>query len=72
VPEDKIVNCMTIDLEDWLYGAVSTSHPITTRVIHNVEHLLRLLERYRVRATFFALGKVCEKFPILLNMIMAS
>jgi polysaccharide deacetylase family protein (PEP-CTERM system associated) len=72
VPEDKIVNCMTIDLEDWLYGAVSTSHPITTRVIHNVERLLRLLERYRVRATFFALGKVCEKFPILLNMIRAA
>ena len=64
-----IQNAMTIDLEDWMQGALDPSYPITARVLPNVERLLRLLARHDVRATFFALGKVCEKFPQILEMV---
>jgi polysaccharide deacetylase family protein (PEP-CTERM system associated) len=69
VNDPRILNAMTIDLEDWMQSTLGPDHPITSRVIYNLERFLRLLNRHHVRATFFALGKVCEKFPILLEMV---
>lgn len=67
--DQPILNAMTIDLEDWMQSTLGPEHPITSRVIPNLERFLRLLAKHDVRATFFALGKVCEKFPILLEMV---
>lgn len=66
-----VVNAFTVDLEDWAHGLLGGETPITSRVVGNVERMLALLERHNVRATFFALGKVCEKFPELLPRVAA-
>ena len=67
-----VVNAFTVDLEDWAYGLLGGETPITSRVVGNVERMLALLEQHNVKATFFALGKVCKKFPELLPRVAAG
>lgn len=67
-----VVNAMTVDLEDWAQAVLGTRLPITTRVLRNTDRVLSLLDRYRIRATFFALGRVCEQFPNLLPTIASA
>lgn len=67
-----ITNALTIDLEDWAQSVLGPQTPITTRVLRNTDRMLNLLARYGVRATFFALGKVCERFPSLLPQIASA
>ena len=66
-----VVNAFTVDLEDWAHGLLGGETPITSRVVGSVERMLALLERHNVKATFFVLGKVCEKFPELLPRVAA-
>jgi polysaccharide deacetylase family protein (PEP-CTERM system associated) len=70
--DTEIVNAFTVDLEDWTQSVLGPTAPITERVLANTDCTLELLARFRVRATFFALGKVCEKFPQLLPRIAAA
>ena len=67
-----VVNAMTIDLEDWAQAVLGTYLPITDRVLRNTDRVLSLLDEHRIHATFFALGKVCEKFPSLLPTIASA
>ena len=67
-----ITNALTVDLEDWTQSVLGPSTPITDCVVGNTERVLALLDRHRVRATFFALGKVCERFPHLLGSIASA
>ncbi len=67
-----IVNAFTVDLEDWAHGLLGGDTPITSRVLGNVEGMLGLLDRYNIKATFFALGKVCEQFPAILPQVAAA
>lgn len=67
-----MLNALTIDLEDWPQAVLDPSLPITDRVVGNVDRLLALLDRHSVRATFFALGKVCERHPRLLPLIQSA
>ena len=68
----SVVNAMTVDLEDWAQAVLGPQLPITERVLKNTERILALLDEHSIRATFFALGKVCEKFPSLLPTIAAA
>jgi polysaccharide deacetylase family protein (PEP-CTERM system associated) len=67
-----MLNAITIDLEDWAQAVLDPGLPITDHVIANTERVLELLDRYHVRATFFALGKVCERFPQLLPAVASA
>jgi polysaccharide deacetylase family protein (PEP-CTERM system associated) len=67
-----MLNAMTIDLEDWAQAVVGPDLPVTEHVLANTERVLRFLDRHRVRATFFALGKVCERFASLLPDIASA
>lgn len=66
---NHVLNAFTVDLEDWMQSTLGPDWPITPRVIGNLERMLRLLRRHGVRATFFALGKVCQQFPQLLARV---
>ncbi len=66
------LNAMTVDLEDWAQSVLDPGHPVTARVVDNTQRVLDLLDRHGVRATFFALGKVCERFPRLLPLIASA
>jgi polysaccharide deacetylase family protein (PEP-CTERM system associated) len=69
-------NSFTVDVEDWfcshnLQGQISFNqwHQLESRVVRNTDALLELLDRYNVKATFFVLGWVAEKFPALVRDI---
>ena len=68
----QITNALTVDLEDWPVSVLSPRMPITDCVVRNTERMLTLLDGVGVRGTFFALGKVCEKFPQLLPAIAGA
>ena len=67
---------MTVDVEDY-YHVSAFSDVISTkdwnkyesRVENNTNKILDLFSRYRIKATFFVLGCVAEKYPNLINKI---
>lgn len=70
------LNAMTVDVEDYFHvSAFSAVVPMSSwatyesRVCRNTERLLELFERFEVRATFFVLGWVAERFPGLVRQI---
>ena len=67
-----MLNAMTIDLEDWAQAVLGPDLPVTDCVVANTERVLKLLDRHGVRATFFALGRVCERFPGLLPAVASA
>lgn len=75
----QIVNAMTVDVEDYfqvqaLAGQVDRAdwdhRPV--RVEANVDALLELFAAHGVRATFFTLGWVAERYPDLIRRIVAG
>ena len=76
---EAITNALTIDVED--YFQVSAMAPYIPRdqwdsrecrVEANVDRILALLARRGVRATFFTLGWVAERYPQLVREIVAQ
>jgi peptidoglycan/xylan/chitin deacetylase (PgdA/CDA1 family) len=71
-----IRNILTVDVEDW-YHICDIEHILPSsrwdqcesRVLVNIEKILSLLSRFRVKATFFILGYVAERTPEVLAMI---
>jgi polysaccharide deacetylase family protein (PEP-CTERM system associated) len=75
----SIVNAMTIDVED--YFQVSAFDDVVrrddwdsrpSRVVANTSRLLHLFDRHSVKATFFVLGWVADRFPGLVRDIAAA
>ncbi|GMU23982.1 MAG: hypothetical protein AMXMBFR13_40590 [Phycisphaerae bacterium] len=64
-----MLNALTVDLEDWGVSVLDPRCRVTDRVAVNTERILNFLAARGVRATFFALGRVCEAFPDLLPAI---
>ena len=72
-----ITNALTIDVED--YFQVSAMAPYIRRdewdsrecrVERNVERILALLAQHDIRATFFTLGWIAERYPQLVRQIV--
>ena len=71
-----LVNAMTVDVEDYFHvsafeGCVPRSawDRLESRVERNTNRLLDLFAQRNVRATFFILGWVAERFPSLVRRI---
>lgn len=62
----------TIDVEDWYQSCVDYDAPITERVVRNVERVFQVLDEYGVKGTFFVQGRVAERFPRLVQQIIAE
>ena len=76
---DGVVNAMTVDVEDYFHvsafdGVVcrSTWDRFDSRVSRNTEALLDLFASTNVKATFFVLGWVAERFPALVRRISSE
>jgi polysaccharide deacetylase family protein (PEP-CTERM system associated) len=67
-----MLNALTIDLEDWAQSVIDPTLPITDRVVVNTHRVLDWLNSRRIRATFFVLGKACERYPELLPAVAAA
>ncbi len=69
-------NLLTVDVEDW-YHICDVEHILPrsswdkyeSRLLFNLEKILNLLSRYKVKATFFTLGYVAERNPEAVKMI---
>jgi polysaccharide deacetylase family protein (PEP-CTERM system associated) len=77
--ESLIKNALTIDLEDYFHvsayaGRVRKdewdSYP--SRVAHNTDRLLEILDQHNCLATFFVLGWVAEKKPEIVARVAAA
>jgi polysaccharide deacetylase family protein (PEP-CTERM system associated) len=71
-----MMNAFTVDLEDWfcshnLQQAISFLdwEKQESRVEKNTFLLLQLLQKHKVKATFFVLGWIAERFPELIKTI---
>jgi peptidoglycan/xylan/chitin deacetylase (PgdA/CDA1 family) len=71
-----IKNILTVDVEDW-YHICDIEHILPrscwdrceSRILVNIERILTLLSRFKVKATFFVLGYVAERTPEVVKMI---
>jgi polysaccharide deacetylase family protein (PEP-CTERM system associated) len=68
-----MLNALTVDLEDWYHSVYSLApadwEKLPDRLVPPTRRLLALLDRHRVRATFFVLGAVAERHPDLVREI---
>lgn len=69
-------NAMTVDVEDYFQvSAFETSIPrnrwdrLPCRVEHNVDRILTLFDEHRVKATFFVLGWIAERYPAMVRRL---
>ncbi|MFK3739431.1 XrtA system polysaccharide deacetylase [Massilia sp. TN1-12] len=78
-PGERIRNAMTCDVED--YFQVSAFAPYIDRaswpsrecrVEANMDRILALFDRHGVRATFFTLGWIAERYPNVVKRIVAG
>ena len=74
-----VLNAFTVDVED--YFQVSAFEKDVSRhdwdrydcrVVENTQRMLELLDRHGVRATFFVLGWIAERYPELVQQIHAA
>ncbi len=73
----KIINAMTIDVEDYFQvSALAPYIPRTEwdtrecRVERNVDEILQMLDHHDVKATFFTLGWIAERYPHVVRSIV--
>jgi polysaccharide deacetylase family protein (PEP-CTERM system associated) len=72
-------NCLTVDVEEWFHvcgvgGALAEDKwdDLPSRVVANTRALLALLDSCGVRATFFVLGWVADRYPRLVEEIVSA
>ena len=73
----SITNAITIDVEDYFQVSAFENNidrgdwdRLEHRVVKNVERILALLDEHQVKATFFVLGWVAERYPELVTSII--
>jgi polysaccharide deacetylase family protein (PEP-CTERM system associated) len=75
----EIANAMTVDVEDYFQVSAFDRHvgrhdwdAMECRVERNVERLLALFERRDVRATFFTLGWMVQRYPSMIRDVVRA
>jgi polysaccharide deacetylase family protein (PEP-CTERM system associated) len=78
-PASPIVNAFSIDVEDWFQVAAFAPYidrkdwdSLECRVERNVDLLLQTLDKHGVKATFFTLGWIAQRYPALVKRIVAG
>jgi polysaccharide deacetylase family protein (PEP-CTERM system associated) len=73
----SVVNAMTVDVEDYFQVSAFEPHvdkaqwqTLPCRAEKNTERILALFEAHKVRATFFTLGWVAQRYPDLVRKIV--
>ena len=75
--QSRMINAMTVDVED--YFQVSAFEPyisrsdwdrLPCRVERNTDRVMEIFAGYGVKATFFTLGWVAERYPALIRRIV--
>ncbi len=66
------LHAFSIDVEDWYQSCIDFDAPISGRVVDNVEKVLSVLDNHSVKGTFFVQGMVAEKFPGMMQNLVAE
>jgi polysaccharide deacetylase family protein (PEP-CTERM system associated) len=76
--QHTLLNAFTVDVEDYFQVTAFEKHirreqwdEFESRVVPNTRRILQLLDRHRVKATFFVLGWVAHRHPHLVREIHA-
>ncbi|BFU93670.1 MAG: putative Polysaccharide deacetylase [Nitrospira sp.] len=79
VSERNLVHCLSFDVEEHFQVSAFESQArrnqwgqCESRVRKNTDKILELLASQQVRATFFVLGWVAERYPVLVRSISAA
>ena len=79
MPAAAITNALTIDVEDYFQVSAFAPHIARSdwdrrecRVERNVERILEMLAVHDIKATFFTLGWIAERYPALVRAIVAE
>ena len=79
VSDGGMVNALTIDVEDYFHVSAFSAHiprdtwdTLPCRVEANMDRILALLAEHNVRATFFTLGWIAERYPQMVRLILAQ
>jgi polysaccharide deacetylase family protein (PEP-CTERM system associated) len=77
--EIPLSNAMTIDVEDYFQVSAFASHipreswtSIAGRVEPNIDRILALLSEENIKATFFTLGWIAERYPAMVKRIVSD
>lgn len=77
MPASTITNALTIDVEDYFQVSAFAPHIARSewntrecRVERNVNFILEMLARRDIKATFFTLGWIAERYPKLVRQIV--
>lgn len=76
---NKICNSMTVDVEDYFQVSAFEKHiaredwgSMECRVEHNIERILALFDKQGIKATFFVLGWMAERYPAMVRQLHNS
>lgn len=74
---ERLTNALSIDVEDYFQVSALAQHfprskwdSVECRVERNVDRILALLHEYGVKATFFTLGWIAERYPKIVRLIV--
>jgi len=77
--KNMMTNAMTVDVEDYLHVSAFEKHirrqdweALPCRVEHNTDRVLALFADHEVKATFFMLGWVAERYRDLVSRIVGA
>jgi polysaccharide deacetylase family protein (PEP-CTERM system associated) len=77
--DGSIINALSIDVEDYFQVSAFAPHisreswdGLPCRIEANIDQILGLLSDTDVRATFFTLGWIAERYPVLIRRIVSE
>lgn len=67
-----VENILSIDVEEVFHGEYTRQyrHGLCYRTPDNIPPILKILEEYDAKATFFMVGEIAEKYPEVINEIL--
>jgi polysaccharide deacetylase family protein (PEP-CTERM system associated) len=72
----EIQNAMSVDVEEYFHVSAFEKHisrndwgDLPSRIERNINQILSLFNDYNVKATFFILGWIAERYPELVRKI---
>jgi peptidoglycan/xylan/chitin deacetylase (PgdA/CDA1 family) len=67
-----VENILSVDVEEVFHGEYTRQYRqnLYYRTPDNIPPILKMLKEYNVKATFFIVGEIAEKFPEIINMIL--
>ena len=74
-----MINAMTVDVEDYFQVSAFEKHisrddwaSHSSRVEENIDRILTLFASHNIKATFFTLGWLAERYPTMINRIVSQ